>query len=115
MRRLDLRRNVDDGSQRVRARDAADGCEVAFRNVFPMNDDLLISEPRPLGELPVAGLATSGGLNLFNAAATGAQFPTPGFGGGFSNSIQIPKGTIPGRHDIRAPRGDSSSRVFAEA
>ena len=51
-----------------------------------LSDNGLPLTAAALGELPIAGLATSGGLNLFNAAATGAQFPTPGFGGGFSNS-----------------------------
>jgi pilus assembly protein CpaC len=51
-----------------------------------LSDNNLPLNAAALGSLPVAGLATSGALNLFNSAVTGAQFPNAGIGAGFGNS-----------------------------
>jgi pilus assembly protein CpaC len=52
---------------------------ILTENKLPLN-------AAALGSLPVAGLATTGALNLFNAAVTGAEFPNAGIGAGFGNS-----------------------------
>ena len=54
MRGHHLGREIDDGSQRCRASDAADRGDVRLWNIAPMNDDLFFTEPHPLGEQPVA-------------------------------------------------------------
>lgn len=52
---------------------------ILSENKLPLN-------AAALGSLPVAGLATTGALNLFNAAVSGAEFPNAGIGAGFGNS-----------------------------
>jgi pilus assembly protein CpaC len=83
---------------------------ILTENKLPLN-------AAALGSLPVAGLATTGALNLFNAAVTGAEFPNAGIGAGFGNS-GIASGWQSGNQAVngalRALERDGLLRTLAE-